>query len=180
MNQTTPKTLWNLSSEMAALEALLEENGGELTPEVEERLADTSESLVRKADGYGALIRKTSAASTMIADEIKRLQAMKKVTDNTVKRLKEHIATVMEATGMTKLDGDLTKFTLTHSTSCEVDEDAFLAPYQQKILDFAATLPEGVSLEVKVSKSFLKERYKGGDILPAGVQFVNNASLRIR
>ena len=42
------------------------------------------------------------------------------------------------------------------------------------------TVPEWVTVEVKVSKQAIKEAYKGTDILPAGVSEVSRQSLIIR
>ena len=46
-------TLYELTGQMAAIEAALEETGGELTPELEELWAETAESLQAKVDTLG-------------------------------------------------------------------------------------------------------------------------------
>ena len=48
--------LFQLTAEQSRIEDLLEQNGGEITPEIEEALTLTAEQLPRKVDGYGALL----------------------------------------------------------------------------------------------------------------------------
>lgn len=97
------RTLFQLTADMTAIEDALWENGGELTPELEQALTETQESLVAKTDSYGALIRKFDAATVSIDAEIKRLQALKKTASNAVERLKERVLYSMETCGITQL-----------------------------------------------------------------------------
>ena len=47
-------TLFNLTAQMQSIEDALYENGGELTPELEEALVETRDSIVAKVDAYYA------------------------------------------------------------------------------------------------------------------------------
>ncbi len=96
-------TLYELTGQMAAIEEALEENGGELTPELEEVWQETAESLPMKVDGYNKVIANMTAYSKNIDAEIKRLQTLKKTADNSVKRVKEHLVDVMKQWGIAKL-----------------------------------------------------------------------------
>ena len=80
-------TLYQLTGQMAAIEDALQENGGELTPELEELWAETAESLPQKVDGYNQVITNLTAYSKNLDEEIKRLQALKKTADNSLERL---------------------------------------------------------------------------------------------
>ena len=71
-------TLYQLTNQMAEIEAMLEETGGEITPELEAVWNETSESLPQKVDGYNQVLRNLTAYASNLADEIKRLQALKK------------------------------------------------------------------------------------------------------
>ena len=66
-------TLYSLSEQMALIEATLEANGGELTPELESAWEETRESLIQKVDNYNALVQKLKAYSDNIKAEICRL-----------------------------------------------------------------------------------------------------------
>lgn len=172
--------LYELTAEQARIETLLEENGGEITPEIEEALTLTAEALPRKVDGYGKLIRQFAAAEAACDAEIKRLQALKKTAQNAQRGMKERILYAMQTFGYDKLTGDVTKFSTRKSTAVEVDEDALLAAYRDKIADFVAGLPAWLNLEVKVSKTSIGNTFKATGITPEGAQVVENTSLIIR
>lgn len=163
---------------MSALESLLEENGGELTPDIEALWQETGESLTKKVDNYNALIIKLKNYSSNLDAEIKRLQGLKKTADNSLKNVKEHIKSVMEQFGIDKLEGAYCKISLASSTSTEVDEETVLAPYLSRIAKL--NLPEWITADLKVSKTALKDAFKDKDVTPAGVSFVKNKSLRIK
>ena len=175
-------TLFALSEQMVAIEAALEENGGELTPELEAAWTETSESLSHKIDNYNALVQKLTAYSAAIKAEQDRLAALKKTADNSLKRIKDHIKDTMVQFGIKSIEGNFCKVSLTTSTATEVDEEAVLAPYKADIEALAARLPGYVTLEPKISKTGIKDASAGlpdGTTLP-GVTFVKNTGLRIK
>lgn len=172
------ETLYQLTEQMSALESLLEDNGGELTPDIEALWQETGESLTKKVDNYNALIIKLKNYSSNLDAEIKRLQGLKKTADNSLKNIKEHIKSVMEQFGIDKLEGAYCKISLASSTSTEVDEETVLAPYLSRIERLM--LPEWITADLKVSKTALKDAFKDKDVTPAGVSFVKNKSLRIK
>ena len=169
--------LYELTAEQARIEDLLEENGGEITPEIEEALTLTAEALPKKVDGYGVLIRQFAAAEAACDAEIKRLQALKKTAQNAQKGMKDRILYAMKTFGFDKLAGETTKFSTRKSTAVEVNEDLLLMNYREKIAEFVATLPKWITLEVKVSKKVIGDDYKTTGITPEGAQVVENTSL---
>lgn len=171
-------TLYELTGQMAAIEAALEETGGELTPELEELWAETAESLQAKVDNYHALVIKLEDHSGNVAKRIKELQDLKKLDDNSVKRIKGHILNVMNENGLTKLEGAYCKVSLSSSTSTEVDEELLLQPYRYKVDNLG--LPDWIEVELKVKKSVLKDRFKDAEVTPAGVSFVKNQTIRFK
>lgn len=171
-------TLYQLTNQMAEIEAMLEETGGELTPELEELWQETGESLTEKVDNYNCLVNHLQDYSDNLAKEIKRLQALKKTADNSLTRIKNHIKDTMVANGFTKLDGAYCKMSLSSSTSTVVDEETLLAPYLSR-LD-RLMLPAWITAELKVSKTALKDAFKDKDVTPAGVKFVKGTTLRIK
>ena len=169
--------LYELTAEQARIEDLLEENGGEITPEIEEALTLTAEALPKKVDGYGVLIRQFAAAEAACDAEIKRLQALKKTAVNAQKSMKDRILYAMQTFGFDKLAGETTKFSTRSSKAVDVNEDVLLMNYREKIARFVSTLPDWISLEVKVSKQVIKDAYKATGITPEGAQVVENTSL---
>ena len=172
--------LYELTAEQAHIEALLEENGGEITPEIEEALTLTAEALPRKVDGYGVLLRQFAAAEAACDAEIKRLQGLKKTAQNAQRGMKDRILYAMQTFGYDKLAGETTKFSTRRSTAVEVDEDTLLAKYREKIADFVATLPDWLGVEVKVSKTAISNGYKASGVTPEGAQVVENTSLIVK
>ena len=169
------KKLYELTEQMAYIEYLLEENGGELTPEIEAEMQETEESLKQKTDGYTAVVRKFTSQSNTIAEEIKRLQALKKTCDNSVKRIKEHLLNCMDTFGIDKLDGELSKIYLRRSKAVEVNEELVFAPYLESIDEFKATLPANLEVEVKIKKSEVNM-----DEAPEGFTQVQNTSVILK
>lgn len=172
--------LFQLTAEQSRIEDLLEQNGGEITPEIEEALTLTAEQLPRKVDGYGALLRQFAAAETAADAEIKRLQGLKKVAQNAQRNLKERVLYAMQTFGYDKLAGDTTKFSTRSSKAVEVNEDILLMKYREQIAQFAATLPTWLTLEPKVSKQVIKDWYKASGVTPEGAEVVENTSLIVK
>src|SRR5690606_20278928 len=89
--EKTKADIFQIYQDYMQLEYILEDNGGELTPEIEEALTSNREQLQTKAVNYALVIRQIDGEANIIAEEIKRLQAMKKAKDNTVERMKNTI-----------------------------------------------------------------------------------------
>lgn len=173
-------SLYELQGTMLQIECALEENGGELTDELAELLTDTEMSIKQKADGYRAVIAKFNDKVDAVDKEIKRLQDIKKTAKNAEKRIKEYILGVMGIYGLKKIEGELVTMTKTTSKSLDVNEELLLSAYAEKIAELQASLPEYLTIEIKVSKTEIKNKFKNTDVLPAGCAYVENESLRIR
>ena len=173
-------TLYELTAEMSAIEDELYESGGELTPELEQELTETKESLLRKVDSYNALMQKLGAMAESAKKEAERLTKLKKTAENAQKRVKERLLWNMNVFGLEKLEGNLCKMSIRKSHSLEVDDVVALDPYLGAIEQLQKKLPDWLTVEVKVSKTAIKEAYKGTDVLPAGVSEKTTQSLTIR
>ena len=174
------RTLFQLSADMAALEDELMENGGELTPEIEGMLVATQEALVAKADGYNTLLRKLKAEEAVCDNEAKYWAAKKKVAGNAQKRIREHINEVMGVYGLTRIEGEHCKISRSERENIEVDEAMLLGKYILQLEDLMKSLPEFVTIEMKVSKTALKEWMKREGITPKGVTVKTDSSITIR
>lgn len=177
---TDSRTLFQLTADMAAIEDALYETGGELTPEIEQALQETAQSLAVKTDSYNALMRKFGAQADIIDAEIKRLTALKRTCQNAEKRLREHICETMQMFGIEKLEGQFCKMSLGKSTRVETNDEKLTETYVAALNEFAESLPSYLTVEMKVSKTGIKEYEKETGILPAGAEKVESVSLRIR
>lgn len=174
------RSLFQLSADMSAIEDALWENGGELTPELEQALTETEQSLAVKTDGYNSLIRKFASQADVIDAEIKRLTALKKTCQNAEKRLKNHICETMGEFGIDKLEGQYCKISRAKTTSIETNDELLLATCLPAIAALNESLPPYIRVEPKISKTAIKEYQKTEGILPAGAEVVENWSIRIR
>lgn len=173
-------TLFELNAEMAAIEETLIENGGELTPELEQALAENEKSLAKKVDDYAAIIAKFSYTEDVLDAEIKRLQQRKKVVGNAKERLKKHVCDTMGIFGLTKLESNLNTFTRRSSTRLETNDEKLMAAYAKKLKDFNDSLPAYLSVEMKVNKNEIKNLKKASNVLPEGATLIENFTLQIK
>lgn len=172
-------TLYQLSEQERAISEALEENGGELTPEIEALMVENAELFPKKIDGYGVMLRKFKALEENCDSEAKRIQAIKKTAQNAQKNMREHILNTMVQFGFDKLEGATTKMWVGKSKSLEVDEEELLAQYKDKIDALNECLPDYLTVEVKVSKKTIKDQFKG-DVMPAGCSISENETLTIK
>lgn len=172
--------IYGLTTRLLEIGQELEDNGGELTPELEQALEETTGSLAEKADGYRGLLAMLDDRADNIDRRIKELQAMKKTTDNARKRIKEYVISAMIAAGMTRIEGKTSLLYLRKTTSLNMDEELATARHADLIRETAARLPSWMTLEVKISKTEVKNLYKGSDLLPEGFEWAENYSLQVK
>lgn len=83
--------IFQIEQELKELFDTLEENGGELTPELEEALAISQTDFVNKIKSYSNVIKQLDADLSAIKDEKDRLKAL----EDSKKRVKERLSTIM-------------------------------------------------------------------------------------
>lgn len=81
------KSIFDIDRELLDIFEELEENGGELTPEIEEKLKLNEEEITSKVKNYVEYINKLKADKAAIKVEKDRLAALDKSKDNTIKSL---------------------------------------------------------------------------------------------
>lgn len=147
----------------------LEENGGELTPEIETQLAITYEDLQQKGVAYSFVIKDQVEIIKQIDDEIDRLQNRKKAKEKIVDRLKETLCNAMEVFGVQKLESPIVSISLRHSESVEVLHLAMLDEEYKK-----CSTPVWSADKIKI-----KQAFKDGKIIE-GALLVKKNSLQIK
>ena len=159
------KTLFNISINYNELMYEIEANEGILTDEQITALEITEKDLQSKSIAYLEVIKGKEAFVMQIDEEIKRLQALKKVNNNITARLKDNLLTAVKVFG--SFEVGLTKFGVRKSQSISV-EDVNSLPQQYKV----------VKVTESADKKLLKEVIKSGEVIP-GVQLLHNLSLKI-
>lgn len=159
-------TLYDLTNEYNAICDLLEENGGEITPEIEEMLAINAENFVIKADGYCEIIAKYKGMATLAAERIKQAQTVKKIAENAERRMKERLQLAMETYGLTKIECGLHRLSLRSSQAVEITDETKLPN-------------EYIKVTTSVDKAKLREDLMAGAIVE-GAELKQNKTLTIR
>lgn len=180
-NEITNKRLSLRDLQRLAFECedALEENGGELTPELEQALATTEAEIPQKVDSYKGLIDAMNAKADLLDREAKELATKKKAMKNAVSRVKEYILDVMKEFGLSKIKGNAYTASVRQTTAVSVDdEDEALAKYRAEVE--ALHLPAWVKVTLAVDKTALKDAFGGTDVMPAGTSLKTNWSLTIR
>jgi hypothetical protein len=175
-------TLYAISAELSALLNLLEENGGEITPEIEQALAISQGQLEEKAVDYGHAILNYEGMAAAAKVEKERLDNLCKFYDNTAKRLKKTIGEAMRAFEMPKIETPTMRLSISRSTATQVDDlNALPAQYKKT--------KEEVSADKSAIKAFIlaevkKAKEEGREIDPntvvPGAHLVENVSLSIK
>lgn len=159
-------SLYHITSEQLRINELLEESGGELTPEIEEALMLNAENFEIKADGYIESISRYKALAEAADVRIKEMQRIKKTSENIEKRLKERLLQAMMVMEVDKMEIGLRKLSIRNTSAVNISDEARIPA-------------EYIIVETKVDKMKIKDALKSGDVIP-GAELVTNQSIQIR
>lgn len=81
-------SIYNITTELEDIFLELEENGGELTPELKERLAITQDNLKSKLNSYRKAYTVLNLEAESCKKEEQRLAVLRKTKENNAERLK--------------------------------------------------------------------------------------------
>ena len=173
-------TIYQLGEQECQLIDLLYENGGELTPEIEEALKDTKESLVKKVDGYNKIIRELDYHVEACKAEAKRITENAKRAENAKNRLKSHILEAMRMFEWDKLEGDTVKVARSKREAIEVDMNEVNNSLDLDIKIAKMNLPDYIKVSATVDKTRVKQQYGASGVLPAGCRKVQNEYITMK
>ena len=97
--------IWQIQQDLLSIFDELEENGGELTEELEQQLAISQEDFRSKVESYTNVIKSVKADIAAIDEETKRLAALKKNKNALIDRLSKVIIDAVEMFGDTTKSG---------------------------------------------------------------------------
>lgn len=163
------KSLYQIQEDYLELASLLEESGGELTDDLEERLVINQEELNQKAENYALLIRQIEGKVSVIKAEMDRLKVLMTSKQNTATRLKDNIKKAMDMYDVKSIEGNLVKLTLRNNAESVVISDDAKIP-KKFIVKTVSESPD---------KKAIKEYLKGGKVI-AGVTLVSTQSVMIK
>ena len=161
-------SIFKISSDMQMIINHIMENGGEITPDVENALMIKQDELRTKSISYANVIRAMEYETKTIDAEIKRLQDLKRVRTNTVDRLKTALSTSMHVCGLELIEDATTKINFRKSTSLEIiDETKVPNEFKTQVIT------------TKVDKNAIKAKIKQGDTID-GVELIEKQNIQIK
>lgn len=122
-------SIFNIQQDLYSIFSSIEENEGELTPELEEALTIKREEFSTKIQGYVAFIKQLELDNKGIKEEIARLKDLQKSKERTIDNLKKIMAMAINDFGDTNksgtkfLDYGTGKVSIRKSDTIEVDEE---------------------------------------------------------
>jgi hypothetical protein len=150
--------IFQLAYELQDIINQLEENGGEITPEIEEQLYINQEGVKHKVEAYTQVVHQLESDIEAIKVESKRLADLKKRKEATIESVKKLILYAIDMFGETAksetkfIDFGTGKVSTRKSENLEVDENAYkeLANDIKHIICWAGFInqPETVDLSI--------------------------------
>lgn len=122
--------IYNIQQELLEIFDELEENGGELTEELEERLNITQEEFKSKIKDYSNVVKMLESDIVAIKEEKARLNDLQKSKEKNMERLKKIMVEAIENFGdITKSGGKYVdygtgKVSVRNSQAVEIEEDS--------------------------------------------------------
>lgn len=156
--------IFDIKTELLDIFSEIEENDGELTPELEEQLAISQKDFTDKVRSYTKVIQSIEADNTAIDKEILRLKAYKESKLKTIERIKKILVEAIELFGDTSKSGSKFvdfgdgKVSIRKSTSVEVDTkeiQGIATTFIDMILNLGVT--NQLKMTEKVNQDDLKE-----------------------
>jgi len=158
------KNLFNIDAELYEVYNEIENNGGEMTPELEATLEITEAERLTKGEGYVYVIKQLRSQADMIKSEIKRLQELAKRYENSADKLSDTLLQSVVAHGQIKTA--LVTISSRKSKSVSITDESLLGA-------------EYLRIKTEPNKTAIKEALESGQEVQ-GALIVENYSLNIR
>ena len=158
------KNLFNIDAELYEVYNEIENNGGEMTPELEATLEITEAERLTKGEGYVYVIKQLRSQSDMIKSEIKRLQELAKRYENSADKLADTLLQSVVAHGQIKTA--LVTISSRKSKAVSITDESLLGA-------------EFMRIKTEPNKTLIKEAIESGQEVQ-GALIVENYSLNIR
>ena len=155
--------IWQIQQELLSIFDELEENGGELTEELEQQLAISQEDFRSKVESYTNIIKSVKADIAAIDQESKRLAELKKSKTAIIDRLSKTIIDAVEMFGDTTKTGGkffdygTGKVSIRNSQKVELDDD--------KIEAISSELCRAIASEAMMGNASNREDFTFEDII---------------
>jgi len=162
------KSIYHIQSDHLQLMRVIEENEGEITPELDQQLSLTKEEFEDKAVSYGYLMKHINDESVIIKNEIDRLNKILASKDKLETELKQRLTDAMINFGINKV----AKNNLT--LSFRKSEVLSIEPETDIPTEYIKT-----SVSTSTDKAKMKSDVKSGKLIP-GVSIIEKQNLQIK
>lgn len=164
-----PVRLYEIVTALNAIEDLLEQNGGELSPDIEAALDALEGGFEAKVDNICTLRQNLLADAQMVQAEVDRLKARAESSRRKAASLLAYLHTQFTRAGRDKLK--------TPRFSTWVQANPVTVRWTRELTD----LPEGFArITIEPNKEKAREVLRTGGTLPDGFEVVQGTHLRIR
>ena len=158
------KNLFNIDAELYEVYSEIENNGGEMSPELEAALEITEAERMTKGEGYVYVIKQLKSQSDLLKAEAKRLLEIAKQYENSADKLADRLLQSVIAHGQIKTS--FVTISTRKSKSVRITDES--------LLHF-----EYLRVKTEPNKTAIKEALESGQEVQ-GALIVENYSLNIR
>ena len=158
------KNLFNIDADLFALYNEIENNGGEMTTELETQLEITEAERMTKGEGYVYVIKQLRSQAELLKAEAKRLQEIAKHYEASAEKLADRLLQSVIAHGQIKTA--LMTISSRKSKSVSITDESLLGA-------------EYLRIKTEPNKTAIKEAIEAGQEVQ-GALIVENYSLNIR
>lgn len=129
-------TLVQQLEEASRLEAMLVESGGELTPEIEQRLLTVDLNVAARVDAVHTLLARFETAADYWTERGNESLQVADSLKSAARRLKDHVKRIMVDTGRTDLPGEAIRYKLSNAKAKLIVNEQELEPeyFKEKVV----------------------------------------------
>lgn len=172
------QTLYDISSDLMALRELLDESGGELTPETEpifdQFFAELTAAQGEKLDGYIGLIRQFEMESATAKAESEQWGKKAQAKWQAVARLKDRLKMFLELTGQQKVQTE-------RGRTVAIQANGGNVPVRLAFVIDLDTVPDRFKkVKVEIDTDAVREALQAGEVLDFASLGERGTHLRIR
>lgn len=180
-------TLYTISRDLGDILGQLEENGGEITPEIEQALVITQEQFTEKAVDYGHAILNFEGMAEAAKAEKQRLDALHKYYANIAKMLRKRITDAMQSFEFDKVEKATMRLSIKKTMAVADDFDINSIPKILKRIKVEEE-PDKTNIKGQILAKMKKLKEEGKEVpdpsimgayIP-GVRLTENISLQIK
>lgn len=155
---------------------MLEENDGDITEEIADMIMAAESNEKDMCDWFGTMCAQAAADSDALSEELKRIFARKKTTDNKRKRLLEYYLTHMTLAGLSKVEGALYKTSIRSSKAVTITDEASLIGDAAYDVEQIRQRYPWLNIKIDISKTILKDMEE----MPEGAEIEEHVTLTFR